>query len=123
MENEAKTLLQLGHFRVHTISRIEPSEFDPGKKLRITDKSFTDMPVGYGLAIEAKTANKSEDGGSLYYVVAFVHWDAKHNDVEYDALLDRIADEWANSPEFGAEFREALAFAEAEVAKANRDQL
>lgn len=120
---ESKTLLQLNHFRVHTISKLDPNAFNPGKSPRITDKAFIDMPVRYGLAIEAKTADKDENGEDIYYVLAFVHWNAENGEIEYDALLDRVADEWATSDDpfgSGIEFQHALRFAEAEVEKANR---
>lgn len=116
---ESKTLLQLSRFRVHTISKLNISGFDPGRKPRITDKAFMTMPIEYGLAIESKIG-EGDDGEDRYYVIAFVKWDGRHGEPEYDALLDRIADVWAESPESGSEFRQALKFAEAEVAKANR---
>jgi hypothetical protein len=118
---ESKTLLQLSRIRVHTISKLDISGIDTGKKPMITDKAFVAMPVDYGLAIECNIG-KGDDGEDMYYVIAFVKWDSRHGEPEYDALLDRIADVWAESPDTGSEFKQALEFAEAEVAKANRGE-
>ncbi len=103
-----QTLLQRKHFRVHTISKIDIAGLDPGMP-RITDKAFVDMPISYGLGIEAKCGR--HEGQDIYQVVAFVHWDAGRDEPKYDVLLDRVANEWLSYPEFGAEFKECVDFA------------
>lgn len=115
-------LLDLGQYRVCKISRFSvPTKSDADGKLIFDEGCFHNCPVAEGLAIESRL--EGGDGSPYYYVVAFIHFNpSKDGEIEYDALLDRVAEEWVKHPDTGKNFRKCLEFAEEAVKAANEKE-
>lgn len=116
------TLLEKDGYRVHTISKFKmPTKRDDTGKLIFDNECFESLPVKYGLGIES-ICGRNKDGSPYYYVLTFVHWDDAKGEITYDALPDRIIEEWVEHPDKGVVVKELLAFAENEVMKANKGE-
>ena len=116
------TLLEKDGYRVHTIGKFTmPTKRDESGKLIFDRECFEEQPIKYGLGVES-ICGYNEDKSPYYYVLTFVHWDDAKGEITYDALPDRIIEEWVEHPDKGAVVKELLAFAENEVMKANKGE-
>lgn len=115
------TLLEKDGYRLHTIGKfVMPDKRDDNGRLIFDDDCIIEQPIQYGLGLESICGHK-EDGSPYYYVLTFVHWDDAKKEITYDALPDRIIEEWAEHPDKGPIVKELLEIAEKVVKAANAD--